>query len=223
MANPPKKAAARKPAAKKTTPKKAAAKKPPAKKAAPKKPTNVADLGEVRKSKKAAEFLDKGKVPNKDETKFGPGHNGDQDTDFNELNGFIVELADMKQDITAATAKLRTRLKAILETKKWNKSAVAEIRKVANMTQTARADYLRTFKILFAIMCHEKWDNDLRDMIDQLEDEASPEQQLDPAEFEDVDTDAEQGKAKPTDPEIAEETESFEAAAEDLEKELEEG
>ena len=41
------------------------------------------------------------------------------------------------------------------------------------MSETARADYLRTFSVLFDGMMSEFWETEMRDLLDQLEAEAA--------------------------------------------------
>lgn len=196
MAKPPKKTAAKKAAPKK----KAAAKAVNEGARASKKVEEFLDGGQAPAGKpKAAKMVDKSVEEQLEELYPGLGHNLKETTTYDELRGFIDELANMQMEVTSAVGELRARLKQILEDRSWNKTAVADIRKLSRMPETKRADYLRTMLPLQQLMLHHAWGPELNDILSDLEEMEDPEQKLDDPEgdpdFDDVDTDAEQGKA----------------------------
>lgn len=85
---------------------------------------------------------------------------------YQETQRFIDELANKQKTISEATGALRSRLKEILEQTEHHKGAFAMIRKIDGMSQTARADFLRTFEELFDAMMSYKWRDEMRDMLD---------------------------------------------------------
>jgi len=101
------------------------------------------------------------------------GHNSNVELDIDELLSFLNELDDKKLTVNEANGTLRSRIKEILGERDWNKGAFADIRKIHAMSETARADYLRTFSVLFDGMMSEFWETEMRDLLDQLEAEAA--------------------------------------------------
>ena len=101
------------------------------------------------------------------------GDNSEVDVDHEELDRFIKELEGKQKTITEATGSLRNRIKEIIGQTGWHKGALAAIRKIAAMSPTARADYLRTFQPMFDAMLAHAWESEMRDLIDQLQDEGA--------------------------------------------------
>ena len=81
--------------------------------------------------------------------------------DAKSLQNHLDALTLKQKDITSATGALRAALKEILEKEGYHKTATAHIRKVDAMSDTARADYLRTYKPMF----EGRWQNEMADMI----------------------------------------------------------
>lgn len=101
----------------------------------------------------------------KDET--AAGHNSAEGTiDYGEVQAILDELVGKQTAISEATGELRSRIKAILDEQTWHKSALADIRKIDAMSDTKRADYLRTFEDLFDVMMAGKWRQSKQDMLD---------------------------------------------------------
>ena len=100
------------------------------------------------------------------------GDNSEIDVDIGELEDFLSDLEDKQKAITEATGKLRATLKGILKDTGWHKGAFATIRKLAALSETERADFLRTFKPLFETMLEQGgWANEMNDLVDQIEGE----------------------------------------------------
>lgn len=106
----------------------------------------------------------------KDETPAGIGHNS-IDVDYNDLSGVLVDLANLKKQVSEANGDLRQAIKAYLDKYGWNKKALAVIRDIAAMSQTARKDFLLTFDAMYAAMKAEEWDGEVADLFaKQVED-----------------------------------------------------
>lgn len=100
----------------------------------------------------------------------GVGHNSsDLSIGFEDLRSILADIDDRKTTVGEATGRYRSHLKQILEEQTWNKTALGDILKINRMSETARADYLRTFRALFEVMCVNLWDDELRDMIDKMQ------------------------------------------------------
>lgn len=91
------------------------------------------------------------------------------DVDGKELIAEIVELADMKTTIGEATGSLRSHLKGILDKKGYHAHALAICRGLDAMSDTKRADVLRTLNPMMAAMRQQKWDAASADMVDGIE------------------------------------------------------
>ncbi|MAI35056.1 MAG: hypothetical protein CMM07_25740 [Rhodopirellula sp.] len=138
-----KKAPAKKPVAKKTPPKKAAAKKPTKANATPKKTKQA-----VKATKTDA----------------------DVSPDLmRRLDDYFSELKDLKLEVNETNGRLRSRIKAILQTEDWHKGAFADLRKIDNMSQTGRADYLRTFVPGFMAFFKLAWEAEMGDLLSEAE------------------------------------------------------
>lgn len=95
------------------------------------------------------------------------GDNSVDEIEYDELQSLLDDLSDKQRHVTEATGGLRARLKAILDEKGWNKSALGMIRQIENKSETARADFLRTFEPMFDAMVSKKWRDEMHDMIDE--------------------------------------------------------
>jgi hypothetical protein len=76
------------------------------------------------------------------------------------------ELMGHQGDISSATGRLRSTLKEYLKETGHHKGAVGDIRKIDNMTETARADYLRTFLPYLEAMLAKRWKKQQPDFLD---------------------------------------------------------
>lgn len=94
------------------------------------------------------------------------GDNSDVDMGYDELQRILDELAGKQKTITEATGSLRSRLAQVLEEHNLNKQALAQIRKIENMSLTARNDFLRSFEPLFDLMISKKWRDEQQDLFD---------------------------------------------------------
>ncbi len=102
-----------------------------------------------------------------------PGDNSIVHIDFDELRTVIDDLANDQTTVSEASGFLRANIKAVIEEKGWHKGALNQIRKIDGMSETARADYLRTFLPMLNVMRQNGWDDDVQDMIDELEDDTA--------------------------------------------------
>lgn len=87
------------------------------------------------------------------------------DIDRAELEEAISELADGKLAVSEATNALRSQIKTTLETTGWNKDALAIIRRIAAMSETKRADCLRTLLPMMDVMDAAIWADERADML----------------------------------------------------------
>ena len=140
---------------KKAAPKKRAARKAPAKKATAKK----AAPKTAAAKKKEAEAKDLAAEAERKALQI-------------ELQAILDELADKKRSIAELAGEQRARIKAILSEHDWHKTALSDIRKIDAMSETARADFLRTFVPLFEAMYQGVWKGEMRDMLADLDEEA---------------------------------------------------
>lgn len=97
------------------------------------------------------------------------GHNSKVEISFVELKTILTDLEDTQQTITEATGRHRQKIKEILEDQKWNKSALATIRKINGQSETERADFLRTFDALYRVMMEAVWMGELDDLLSDME------------------------------------------------------
>lgn len=96
------------------------------------------------------------------------GHNSGDDADAVDLNDLLKvlgECRDKQKTVSEATGALRVHRKGIIEDREWHKGAFAEVLKIDNLSETARADYLRTFDLLYRAMFAGQWAEEMRDML----------------------------------------------------------
>ncbi|WP_306150676.1 hypothetical protein [Roseovarius sp. MMSF_3281] len=97
----------------------------------------------------------------------GNAHKNSADNvDYEELQSFLDELGDKQHSVSEATGSLRSRIKGIIDEKGWNNAALATIRTIENKSETARADFMRTFLPMFEAMLEHKWREEMHDMLD---------------------------------------------------------
>lgn len=87
---------------------------------------------------------------------------------------FVVNIKDLAADLSALdkTAKAnseangshRNQLKQILEQRGYHPKALAVIRSIDSMSETKRADVLRTFVPMFNALFEGKWSAEMEDM-----------------------------------------------------------
>lgn len=94
------------------------------------------------------------------------GHNSEIDIDAGELQQLLDELESKQKAVSEANGTLRARIKEILDDTGWHKGALATIRSIANMSETKRADFLRTFEPMFDALMEAGWRQEMRDMLD---------------------------------------------------------
>lgn len=99
------------------------------------------------------------------------GDNSEINVDYDEAQGLIDGLKDKQKAISEATGSLRSAIKQILDETGYHKSAFASVRAIDAMSETARADYLRTFAPLFDAMMEGKWLQERQDLLDQVEED----------------------------------------------------
>lgn len=97
------------------------------------------------------------------------GNNFNLDVDAGELDGILDELAGMQLSVTEANGSLRARIKEVLESRGWHKTALSMVRQIEDMSETKRADFLRTFEPMFEAMLETKWRAEQRDILDPVE------------------------------------------------------
>lgn len=100
------------------------------------------------------------------------GHNNPDTTiSYADLREILDGVNSTGKEVTEANGAHRSGIKQILEDREWNKTAFADIRKIDNMSETKRADYLRTLQPLLQIMLDAKWSSELDDLLSQLDSE----------------------------------------------------
>lgn len=97
------------------------------------------------------------------DTEAGIGHNS-LDVEYNDLSEALRELANLKHEVSEANGELRSAIKAYLDKYGWNKKALAVIRDIAAMSETARKDFLLTFDAMYSAMKAEEWDGEVADL-----------------------------------------------------------
>lgn len=83
----------------------------------------------------------------------------------------LSNLSNLKDGVSEATGELRSQIKQILDSRGYHKKALAMIRDLDAMSETKRADVLRTFLPMLNAMRDAKWDSEMKDMLDKLDDE----------------------------------------------------
>jgi len=86
------------------------------------------------------------------------------DVDPDALMEILKELDDKKQSVTEANGRLRSRIKAVIEETGWHNGALATIRQIEAMSETSRADFLRTFIPMLGVMREHKWADEMEDL-----------------------------------------------------------
>jgi hypothetical protein len=94
------------------------------------------------------------------------GDNSAIEIDAAELQRLLDELECKKKAVTEATGALRARLKEILDDTGWHKGALQTIRQIASMSETKRADFLRTFEQMFDALMEHGWRQEMVDLLD---------------------------------------------------------
>lgn len=92
------------------------------------------------------------------------GSNSEIDVEYSDLEVFIADMADKQKAISEATGSLRSHLKGVLDQTGWHKRAAGMIREIDGMSETQRADFLRTFEPMFDVMISKKWRDEMTDM-----------------------------------------------------------
>ena len=87
-----------------------------------------------------------------------------------EVQAILDDLADKRREVDEANGALRARLAEILEDAGWNKKALQVIRQIDAMSETQRADFLRTFKPMFEALYAHGWVAEVQDLVSELED-----------------------------------------------------
>ena len=101
------------------------------------------------------------------------GDNSGINVDASQLNEFLLDLEDKQKTISEATGQLRNAIKTIVVETGWHKGAFGTVRTINKMSETARADFLRTFEPLFEAMMDNSWRGEMRDLIEQIEAEGA--------------------------------------------------
>ena len=95
------------------------------------------------------------------------------EVDTDALIGHLSDLAQSKKSISEKSGELSKQLERINETEGYEAQAMAMIRKIDAMSETKRADCLRTFVPMFEGMLLAKWRDE--DMLDALDGETPAE------------------------------------------------
>ena len=104
----------------------------------------------------------------KDET--GIGHNLGE-IEYDDIREILDSLSGKKKAVDEANGKLRQALKEVINDRGFHDQAFAVIRKMDAMSETSRADFLRTFDALYGVMKRGKWDQEGSDLLAKIETE----------------------------------------------------
>ena len=85
--------------------------------------------------------------------------------DAEKLDAEIAELADLKRSVSEKNGTLRNRIKQILEVRGYHPKAMKMVRDIDAMSETERADFLRTFEPMFEAMAAHKWRAEAEDLL----------------------------------------------------------
>jgi hypothetical protein len=97
------------------------------------------------------------------------GHNSEIGIDIDDLLGVLTELSDKAKGVSESNGKLRASLKSIIEERGWNNKGLAIIRQIDAMSETSRADFLRTFKPMFNAMLEAAWQKEMEDLLQEVD------------------------------------------------------
>ena len=97
------------------------------------------------------------------------------DVYYGDLKKDLDLLADLKKTVGEHNGDLRSNLKHILETRGYHKKAMAIIRDIDAMSETERADVLRTLLPMMGAMNDGKWSGEGTDMLDAIDGETQTE------------------------------------------------
>lgn len=90
---------------------------------------------------------------------------------YDEMAEALDRLSTLKQAVNERNGELRNAIKEIIENFGIHKQALAVIRQIDDMSETKRADFLRSFRPMFDAMDLHKWEEEGRNLLDQLEGE----------------------------------------------------
>ena len=93
------------------------------------------------------------------------------DVYYGDLKTDLDLLSDLKKTVGEHNGELRSNLKHILETRGYHKKAMAIIRDIDAMSETERADVLRTLLPMMDAMNDGKWSGEGTDMLDAIDGE----------------------------------------------------
>lgn len=98
----------------------------------------------------------------------GLGHNLPE-IEYDDLRELLDALSDKKRSVDESNGKLRAALKGIIDDRGFHAGGFATIRKIDAMSETERADFLRTFNALYTAMKAGKWDQESSDLLSATE------------------------------------------------------
>lgn len=122
----------------------------------------------------------------KDTNGAGIGHN--ISISHEELREILDGTKDTQRAVSEANGKHRQGIKTVIEERDWHAKAFGDIRKIDAMSETERADYLRTFKPLFAAMMDAEWEEQLQDLLSDVDDQSDDQPGLGDSDKPDDDT-----------------------------------
>lgn len=102
-----------------------------------------------------------------------PGDNYHIEIEYEELQGILDSLASAQREVAEANGELRSRIKATIDGKGFQKTALAMIRQIDAMSTSKRNDFLRTFEPLFDVMLAGKWSDAQHELDLEEEDQAA--------------------------------------------------
>lgn len=107
-----------------------------------------------------------------------PGDNSELHVDPQDLAKDLDDLRGTKKAIDEANGEHRSSLKDILDRRGYHKGAMSTIRSIDDMSETKRADFMRSFLPMLDALIETRWASDQSDLpLEDVEtgDEKKPE------------------------------------------------
>lgn len=98
-----------------------------------------------------------------------PRLNSKIDVDHDVLAEVLDKLSNEKREVSESAGKLRSSINGVIEKEGWHKTALAQIRTIDDMSETKRADFLRSFIPMFEALLENRWADQMTDMLSGAE------------------------------------------------------
>lgn len=98
------------------------------------------------------------------------GDNKDVKIPVKDLKAYFKKQKDLKTQASEAAGAAGSAADQFIQNTGGNKAAISDLTKIANKSESARADYLRTFMVNFQALYDEVWGPEMHDMLDDIGD-----------------------------------------------------